>query len=146
MYLQDIKSSPSLSGQNIFHQVEFVNNNNLEAQNPRRDTSIPSVSAGLELMGLSRGNTMPSCLEERESLYYPGRMDMSTFPQSKQGIAGPLTAVFQIIFHKSTYHLGSNYMTTGQSYDQSCFVLLVRLDLPEASHREMAFCYNWREE
>ena len=31
----------------VFHQVEFVDKNNLEAQNPRRDTSIPSVSAGL---------------------------------------------------------------------------------------------------
>ena len=33
----------------VFHQVEFVDKNNLEAQNPRRDTSIPIVSAGLIL-------------------------------------------------------------------------------------------------
>ena len=39
----------------VFHQVEFVDKNNLEAQNPRRDTSIPSVSAGLP----------PSCLKPR---------------------------------------------------------------------------------
>ena len=32
---------------NVFHQFEFVNKFNLETQNPRRDTSIPSVSAGL---------------------------------------------------------------------------------------------------
>ena len=48
----DFKSSPLLTGKNkktnyVFHQVEFVDKNNLEAQNPRRDTSIPSVSAGL---------------------------------------------------------------------------------------------------
>ena len=35
----------------VFHQVEFVDKNNLEAQNPRRDTSIPSVSAGLNTAG-----------------------------------------------------------------------------------------------
>ena len=48
----DFKSSPLLTGKNkkpnyVFHQVEFVDKNNLEAQNPRRDNSIPSVSAGL---------------------------------------------------------------------------------------------------
>ena len=31
----------------VFRQVEFVDKNNLEAQNPRRGTSIPSVSVGL---------------------------------------------------------------------------------------------------
>ena len=31
----------------VFHQVEFVDKNNLEAKNSRRDTSIPSVSAKL---------------------------------------------------------------------------------------------------
>ena len=36
---------------NVFHQVEFVDKNNLGAQNPRRDTSIPSVSAGLNTAG-----------------------------------------------------------------------------------------------
>ena len=52
MYLLDIKSSLSLTGQHknreiVFHQVEFVDKNNLEAQNPRRDTCIPNVGAGL---------------------------------------------------------------------------------------------------
>ena len=52
MYLQDIESSPSLyrSEQQykyVFNQVELVDQNNLEARNPRRDTSFPSVSAGL---------------------------------------------------------------------------------------------------
>ena len=32
---------------NVLHQVEFVDKNNFEAPNPRRVTSIPSVSAGL---------------------------------------------------------------------------------------------------
>ena len=31
----------------VFHQFEFVDKFNLETQNPRRDSSIPSVSAGL---------------------------------------------------------------------------------------------------
>ena len=30
-----------------FHKVEFINKKNLEAEDPRRDTSIPTVSAGL---------------------------------------------------------------------------------------------------
>ena len=52
MYLLDIISSPTIVGQNsnrtyVFHQVEFVDKNNLEAENPRMDTCIPSVSAGL---------------------------------------------------------------------------------------------------
>ena len=52
IYLLDIKSSPSPTGQNnnnknVFNLVQFVNKNNLEAQNPSRDISIPSVSAGL---------------------------------------------------------------------------------------------------
>ena len=33
--------------QDVFHQFEFVNKFNLETQNPRRDTSVPSVRAGL---------------------------------------------------------------------------------------------------
>ena len=37
----------------VFLKVEFVDKNNLEGQNPRRDTSIPSVSAGLPLPGLA---------------------------------------------------------------------------------------------
>ena len=54
MYLQDIKSSPSLywseqQDKYVFNKVEFVDQNNLEAKNPRRDTSIPSVSAGFHL-------------------------------------------------------------------------------------------------
>ena len=52
MYLLDIVSSPTIMGQNnnriyVFHQFEFVDKNNLEAQNPMRDTSIPSVSVCL---------------------------------------------------------------------------------------------------
>ena len=56
MYLQDIKSSPSLTGQNNVISMSSIRLNlltkkNLAAeilsQNPRRDTSIPSVSAGL---------------------------------------------------------------------------------------------------
>ena len=46
MYLLDIKSSPSLNGQNS-NMLNLLTKNNLEAQNRRRDTSIPSVSAGL---------------------------------------------------------------------------------------------------
>ena len=38
--------------QDVFHQFEFVNKFNLETQNPRRDTSISSVSAGLLSTGL----------------------------------------------------------------------------------------------
>ena len=49
MYLLDIKSSHLQI--DVLHQVEFVDKNNLEAQNPRRDTSIPSVSAGLPKSG-----------------------------------------------------------------------------------------------
>ena len=58
MYLQDIKSSPSLTGQNnnknynMFHQVEFVDKKKLEAQNPRRDNSNLSISACLAMQGL----------------------------------------------------------------------------------------------
>ena len=49
MYLQDIKSSPltywpEQEQKYVFYQVEFVDKNNFEAWNPRRDTSIPSVS------------------------------------------------------------------------------------------------------
>ena len=51
LYLLDIKSSPSLNGQNNNRKMSSIRlnllTNNLEAQNPRRDTSIPSVSAGL---------------------------------------------------------------------------------------------------
>ena len=44
MYLLDIKSSPTLIGQNnnityVFYQVELVDKNKLGAQNPRSDTS-----------------------------------------------------------------------------------------------------------
>ena len=35
----------------VFHQVEFVDKNYLEAQNPRRDTGVLSVSAGLGVGG-----------------------------------------------------------------------------------------------
>ena len=58
MHLQDIKSSPSLTGQkktkikNIFHQDEFVDKKRLEAQNPRRDNSIPSICACLAMQGV----------------------------------------------------------------------------------------------
>ena len=53
-HLQDIKSSPSLTSQNNnFHEVEFVDKNNLELQSPRRDTSIPSVSAGLTMYSMA---------------------------------------------------------------------------------------------
>ena len=31
----------------VFYQLEFVNKNNLETENPRRDISILSISAGL---------------------------------------------------------------------------------------------------
>ena len=49
MYLLHIKSSPKLNGQH--GQVEFVDKNHLEDQNPGRDTRIPTVSAGLALPG-----------------------------------------------------------------------------------------------
>ena len=56
MHIQDIKSSPSLTGHNnsrtyVFHQVEFVDKNNLKGQNHRRDTSTASFSAGLVFIG-----------------------------------------------------------------------------------------------
>ena len=38
---------PEQNKKNFFHQFEFVAKLNLETQNSRRDTSIPSVSAGL---------------------------------------------------------------------------------------------------
>ena len=38
----------------VFNHVEFVDQNNMEAQNPRRDTSIPKVSAGLSLARLQK--------------------------------------------------------------------------------------------
>ena len=52
MYLLDIKSSLSLTSQHnnreiVFHQVEFVDKNILEARNPRRDTCILTAGAGL---------------------------------------------------------------------------------------------------
>ena len=59
MYLLDNKSSPSVTGQNnnrttteqqkdLFKHFKYCwQKNNLEAQIPRGDTSIPSVSAGL---------------------------------------------------------------------------------------------------
>ena len=51
IHLQDIKSSHSLTGQNSNRRMSSIRlnlltKNNLEDQNPRRDTSIPSVSAG----------------------------------------------------------------------------------------------------
>ena len=68
MYLLDIQYSPSQTGRFdmarttatifVLHQAEFVDRFNLETQNPRRDTSIPSVSAGLppvRLLSWSRG-------------------------------------------------------------------------------------------
>ena len=56
MYLLDMKSSPTLIVQNnnrtfVFHQIKFVDKNNLEAQNPRRVTSILSVIAGSSRTG-----------------------------------------------------------------------------------------------
>ena len=59
MYLKDNKSSPSLTGQNndismSSIRLNLLTKNNLEAQNPRSDTSIPSVSAGLREGGLER--------------------------------------------------------------------------------------------
>ena len=53
MYLLDIEAPhfkwPGQEQKDVFCQVGFVDKNNLEAQNPRRDTGIPSVSAGLLL-------------------------------------------------------------------------------------------------
>ena len=40
---------PEQQQKDVFHQFELVNKFNLEDQNPRRDTSIPGVSAGLPL-------------------------------------------------------------------------------------------------
>ena len=45
--IQPLTYWPEKQQKCVFHQVEFVNKNNFEAQNPRRDTSIPSVGAGL---------------------------------------------------------------------------------------------------
>ena len=61
MYLLDIKSSPSLTGQNSnismsSIKLNLLTKNNLEPQNPRRDTSIPSVSAGLGDSGVRKEN------------------------------------------------------------------------------------------
>ena len=51
MYLLDIKSSPSLTSQNSKRSMSSIRLNLFAKQlgnsNPRRDTSIPSVSAGL---------------------------------------------------------------------------------------------------
>ena len=49
--IQPLTYWPEQQQKYVVHQVEFVDNNNLEAQNPRRDTSIPSVSAGLRVAG-----------------------------------------------------------------------------------------------
>ena len=79
MHLQDIKSSPHLCREQqqkyVFHQVEFVDKNNLEAQNPRRDTSIPSVSAGLWSCGHPLGMSLTKYLTEqtRTNMSQPGR-------------------------------------------------------------------------
>ena len=40
-----------LTRKHVFHQFEFVDKFNLGSSNPRRDTSIPSVSAGLFTAG-----------------------------------------------------------------------------------------------
>ena len=44
----------SMSIERCLPSVEFVDKNNLEPQNPRRDTSIPTVSAGLGPRGARR--------------------------------------------------------------------------------------------
>ena len=44
----------------VSHQIEFVDKNKLEAQNARRDTSIPSVSTGLVGGGSVINGTTPS--------------------------------------------------------------------------------------
>ena len=59
MHLQDIKSSPSLTGQKDTSSMSSIRLNlltksNLETQNPGRDTIIPSVSAGLLFNGKAR--------------------------------------------------------------------------------------------
>ena len=69
MFLLDIKYSPSLTGQNktkqnIFCQVEFVDKSNLEAQNPRRDNSIPSISAGLPWMSSLTVQVVQCCMSD----------------------------------------------------------------------------------
>ena len=43
--IQPLTYWPEQQQKYVSHQVEFVDKNNFEAQSPRRDTSIPSVSA-----------------------------------------------------------------------------------------------------
>ena len=46
-YIQPLTSRPEQQQKYVFHKFGFVDKNNMETKNPRRDTSIPSVSAGL---------------------------------------------------------------------------------------------------
>ena len=50
-YGKGVYISPEQHQQDVVHQVEFVDKNNLEAQTPRRDTSILSVRAGSDGVG-----------------------------------------------------------------------------------------------
>ena len=55
---------PEEQQRGVFHQFECVDKINLDAQNPRRDTSIPSVSAGLDHPGSGKNTfTIVVCLE-----------------------------------------------------------------------------------
>ena len=56
--IQPLTYWPEQQQKDVFHQVEFVDKNNLEAQTPRRDASIFSASAGLGKASFSMLNTL----------------------------------------------------------------------------------------
>ena len=61
---------PEPQHKDVFNHIEIVDKNNLEAQNPKRDTSIPSVSTGLDCVGLCRTALPPGNIPPTLSLVY----------------------------------------------------------------------------
>ena len=51
--IQPLTYWPEQQQKYVFHLIEFVDKNNLEAQNPWSDTGFPSVNAGLSGPGQS---------------------------------------------------------------------------------------------